>query len=146
METKESAPAASVVVEAVKDGFVGTELPRLDSAGEEEEKVEAELAVLFDPCGEGRDDGDMLDTVAAIGTAAGESRGGETSEQRGEMGAGEVVGVVACVFYLQGSRWSAGHSGMGRTAWLQWPLSPLWRKRRREERKNPPGSSFFNCN
>ena len=63
---KESTPAASVMGEAVEHGFVRTELPRLDSVGEEEEKVEVELAVLFDPCGEGRDDGDELGTVAGM--------------------------------------------------------------------------------
>ena len=73
METKETAPAASVVVEAGEDRFVGTELPRFDSAGGGEEELEAEHPVRFDPCGEDLLDGGKLDKHGGYGGSSGES-------------------------------------------------------------------------
>ena len=82
LETKESAPAASVVVEAGEDRFVGTELPRFDSAGGGEEELEEEHPVRFDPCGEDLLDGDKLGKHGGYG----ESSGGRESTRSGYFG------------------------------------------------------------
>ena len=71
---EESRSAASVEVKAVEDEFVGSGASRPDFGGWEEEELEAELRVGFDLRGSARDDGGGLDTVAAMGTAAGERR------------------------------------------------------------------------
>ena len=94
------------MVEAVEDGFVGTELPRLDSTGEEGEEVEAELAVLFDPCGEGRDDGNELVTVAAMAELGSRERNERERGRWGKRGAGELANA-------SWASWPRGHDVHG---------------------------------
>ena len=80
------------MVEAVEDGFVGTELPRLDSTGEEGEEVEAEHPVRFDPCGEELLDGGKLGKHGGYG---GSSGGSESTRSRyfGRNGEGNERGA-----------------------------------------------------
>ena len=69
----------------VEDAGVGTGASRPDSLGWEKEELAADLAVVFDSRGEPRDDGDELDTGAAV-EELGEERNGPDPEISGRNG------------------------------------------------------------
>ena len=59
--------------------------PRTDCLRGEEEEDVADLAVAFNPCGEVRDDGDVLDTDGGKRRSSGEEMVASIRESRGGM-------------------------------------------------------------
>ena len=118
------------------DGFVGTEPPHFDSAGEEGEEEAADPPVRLDPLGDDRSyDGELGKRAAMeeLGWGRERSRRGRAEGENGQGSRWRTHGARPRSRRHSIDGWGRRH---GRTAWRQWPW---WHCGEEEEklRENP---------
>ena len=127
---RESPPGGGGRGRVAGDGSVGTEPPRLDSAGEEGEEEAANRPVRFDPRGEDRSYGGELGKRAAM-----EELGWGESSRRGRAEGGNGQGGQVANAWDASSFTGTQRRRVGAPAWRQWPW---WHCG--EERRKIPGN------